>query len=373
MQIKNLATSPFGICAVVTLDRTFGEWQHPVVWCRERIASVRGRSESGGVAIRLPFPHPPDSARLWNGGINMDADSASELRPVLEALEARLREAAGWIKKKKAHDDESPCRVFGPKRLALVLDAFRDALNAGAFADDEVMQDERARAFPEDFKEPAEESPPIELRVPFPGHLIFHWSGYTSSGDGTANFIERLLRGWLPSFDFGKPHSQSDVVEVPCFRVLTVKVYACGLRCLAHAVRVEIDRRCDKGTESEPRKLIVELGGTDHKPPEIFPPPQLRDELRQFAEEKMRGVQRRVVETLCAGDGPVLMKDLASETGIEWDMPCKQEWDSAKKGIDAKIKPRFGLMLTSDRGMAAFKKSVNAAIPRSARSKRRHS
>lgn len=165
----------------------------------------------------------------------MDADSAGELRTALEALEAQLRDDAEWLEKQKTPDDESPYRVFGPKRSALVLDAFRDALSAGAFADDEVMQDERARAFTDDVKEPAE--PPMP-------RSIGRWIGYQCLGTPKVMFIERLLRGWLPLFDFEKARSQADVVDVPPFRVLTVKLYAYGLRCLARAVHVEIERRC---------------------------------------------------------------------------------------------------------------------------------
>lgn len=178
----------------------------------------------------------------------MDADSAGELRIALEALETRLAEAADWIVTRDVSDDELSIRVFGPKRSAVVLDAFRDALNAGAFADDEVMQDERARAFPDDVRPKAKKrkasSEEIPVEITMVGRTIGCWIGYVPHGNSQSMFIERLLRGWVRLFDFGKPRSQADVVELPIFRELTVEPFVTGLRCLARAVRVEIDRRC---------------------------------------------------------------------------------------------------------------------------------
>ena len=167
----------------------------------------------------------------------MDADSRSELREVLEELNERLLETADWIEKQNAPPDESIYSAsvgFCRKRCAPLLTAFRAALNAGVFGD-VWMQEERFRAFPEDVK--------VREEVP-PPRFIGNWSGYKSFGDGRDMYIERLIRGWVPGYDFGESRTTGGAVVTWVSGAMTVSRYVTGLRHLAIAVTNEIERRC---------------------------------------------------------------------------------------------------------------------------------
>ena len=61
-------------------------------------------------------------------------------------------------------------------------------------------------------------------------------------------------------------------------------------------------------------------------------------ELRQFAADNFKGIERRIVELICEHAGACPLPDLATDPAIKWVTPWDDAFNSAKKRINAKLK-----------------------------------
>ena len=188
----------------------------------------------------------------------MSDHSSPEHQAVLATLHARLCETADWIKMQGFPPNDTPYRHVTPKRERPLMDAFRAVWKTGAFANDAVMKYELDCLNRDDEKHRANEKLTIaELRAanelqrgskaeehkPPIALMDGQWGGYTPLGDSRAMFLERLMRGWLPLYEFGIARSPDEVVETRISGAMTVSRYVTGLRHLAIAVKKEIDLR----------------------------------------------------------------------------------------------------------------------------------
>jgi hypothetical protein len=63
-------------------------------------------------------------------------------------------------------------------------------------------------------------------------------------------------------------------------------------------------------------------------------------ELRQIAANELKGIERRIVELVCDGNGSCPLRDLAMDSGIAWEVPYDNAFNSAKQRINDKLKKR---------------------------------
>jgi hypothetical protein len=61
-------------------------------------------------------------------------------------------------------------------------------------------------------------------------------------------------------------------------------------------------------------------------------------QLRDFARDNLKGIQRRIVELVCNEQGECKLSDLAADSGIAWNAPWDNAWNSAMKAINEKLK-----------------------------------
>lgn len=68
-----------------------------------------------------------------------------------------------------------------------------------------------------------------------------------------------------------------------------------------------------------------------------MPAPDCFSELKQFAETKMKGIERRILELVCTHDGKYPLKDLAADAAIQWNAPYDDAFENARRRINAKL------------------------------------
>lgn len=62
------------------------------------------------------------------------------------------------------------------------------------------------------------------------------------------------------------------------------------------------------------------------------------DDLLTFARDSLKGIERRVVELVSEKEGECKLSDLAADSGIGWNAPYDDAWNSARKRINKKLK-----------------------------------